>query len=171
MAQAYRLRYACAIALFIDKKEEIKMDYNLTYEEIVVVDHIHDNGTTVVRVELIDSLGPVDDYVGTARKHPDDKNDPMLGYCIAYGRAVEKLVKDIQKRVAAEVAQADHEREHAKKVAAEKAPYRDSYDALISVKGVGVCGAANCFCNSTFDEWYANRKRYEVKYGLTPIGK
>lgn len=136
---------------------------NHSLEKIVVADHIHDNGTTVVRVELVDDLGPIADFVGTAQKHPDDKNDPELGYCIAYGRAVAKVAKHVEKIVEGRVAQADHERKHAKKVAADKARYRKRFDKLTSYD-LGVCSLPSCFCKRSFDEWYAATKRTEAQH-------
>lgn len=135
------------------------MAQNFSFEDIVVTDYAHDNGVTVVRVAVCDDLGIVDEFVGTAQKHPDDKNDPSLGYCIAYGRAVAKVAKKIEKVVASEVAQADHEREHAKKIAAERSKFREFYNEMTELD-IGKCDSETCLCKADFDTWYvASKKR------------
>ena len=65
------------------------------------------NGVCIVRSTYIHpDLGSVV-ATGVSRRHPSDKNDPTVGYLLAFSRSVESLSRKIQKRANGLVAMND----------------------------------------------------------------
>lgn len=56
-------------------------------------------------------LGQRVDVSGESYRRSSDRFDPMVGFELAYGRALEALGRKFQKRAWARVAQADNDRE------------------------------------------------------------
>lgn len=71
---------------------------------------LQSKNATVVTV-FARGLGQRIDVSGESYRRSSDKFDPMVGYELAYGRALEALGRKFQKRAWARVAQADNDRE------------------------------------------------------------
>jgi len=58
---------------------------------------------------------------GEAVRHPDDKNDPVVGSKLATGRALQKLGRKLEREARAITAQRDNDRKQREQASADKA--------------------------------------------------
>ena len=81
-----------------------------SYETYLKIIEVHGDRVTMAQVIEDEFLGGGVLANGEAVRHPDDKNDPVVGSKLAVGRALQKLGRRLEREARAITAQADNDR-------------------------------------------------------------